>query len=123
MRIAMLLMVLACGPKKSPTPAVPAPPSVEEAQPGFLGLQVVVLIAPDSDEAGPLTVRTVYEASPAATAGFQPGDIVRSVGQTPVADVSSFIAAVQAYSAGDTVAVSIERDGEPKTLEATLDPR
>ena len=70
----------------------------------------------------PVIVGSVSEGSGAAAAGVLEGDLVLSIDGTPVesfADVGPLVVA----RAGDTVAVEVERNGEPLTLNATLGRR
>jgi membrane-associated protease RseP (regulator of RpoE activity) len=57
--------------------------------------------------------------SGAEAAGIEPGDIILSVGGVEV-DEGDLGAAVRSSDPGDTVLVVIERDGEERTLSATL---
>ncbi|MHB1450469.1 MAG: S1C family serine protease [Coriobacteriia bacterium] len=70
-------------------------------------------------EAGAL-IDTVSAGSPAEAAGIEPGDIVTSIGGTPVASVEDVFLAIRSHRVGDRVAVKIVRGDETLTLEATL---
>ncbi|MET0296730.1 MAG: M50 family metallopeptidase [Microbacterium sp.] len=57
-------------------------------------------------------------ASPAASAGFEPGDVILSVDGTPVASFEAASAVIRA-SADKTIPVVVERDGSQQTLRLT----
>ncbi len=56
----------------------------------------------------------------AAKAGLQEGDIITTVGDTPITDTKSLIDAVDAYKAGDSVPFAIFRNGETLEISVTL---
>lgn len=70
-------------------------------------------------DAGAL-IDTVSVGSPAEAAGIEPGDIVTSIGGTPVASVEDVFLAIRSHRVGDLVEVKIVRGEETLTLEATL---
>lgn len=57
-------------------------------------------------------------AAPAAAAGFEPGDTIRSIDGTPVETFADVSAIVQA-SAGQRLSVVVERDGAEQTISVT----
>ncbi|MDN3497292.1 site-2 protease family protein [Planococcus sp. APC 4015] len=57
-------------------------------------------------------------ASPAATAGFEPGDVIVAVDGTPVAIFAEASEIIRA-SAGDTIPVIVQRDGAEQSLRLT----
>jgi membrane-associated protease RseP (regulator of RpoE activity) len=61
----------------------------------------------------------IVQGSGAEAAGLESGDIVLSVGGIPV-EAGDLGAAVRAAEPGDTVEVVLERDGERRTVTATL---
>lgn len=65
----------------------------------------------------PPVVGAVMEDTPAAEAGFEPGDRILSIGGRPV-DSFEDISAVVMLSAGETLRVTVDRDGERRVLEA-----
>ena len=76
---------------------------------------------PDFACAGPgVRVAEVSPGSPAAAAGIRPGDVLVSLDGTPLADVRGYSAALKSHQAGDTVELTVRRDGEGMTLTATL---
>jgi serine protease Do len=56
---------------------------------------------------------------PASHAGVQPGDVVVSVNGHDIASASELTREVAKVHSGDTVRLSVYRDGKPKTLEIT----
>jgi regulator of sigma E protease len=69
--------------------------------------------------AGP--VRAVQAGSPAAAAGFRPGDRLKSLDGEPITDVIALDALLR-HRAGESIAINVARDGaEPATL--TVVPR
>lgn len=68
----------------------------------------------------PCLFASVLPDSPAAEAGLEPGDIVRTFGGTQVDCTDHFIDLVSGRS-GDAVAIEVERDGE--LVEAMVTPK
>lgn len=66
-----------------------------------------------------LVVAEVLEGSAAAEAGVQPGDRIVAVAGEPVADLAEVRAAIAAVPAGETYALTVERDGSEQTLTVT----
>ena len=56
----------------------------------------------------------------AKAAGLAAGDVLTSLGGTPVEDATELSAAVRAHQPGDEVAVVYERDGQERTATVTL---
>jgi putative serine protease PepD len=65
-------------------------------------------------------VTQVVKGSPAANAGLKVGDIVTSFDGTDIASADDLTAAVFAAKSGDTVSVTIRRDGATKHLSVKL---
>jgi regulator of sigma E protease len=63
-------------------------------------------------------VDSILENSPAATAGFRPGDVVKSINGTPVNDFTD-LQRIVSISAGTPLTVVVNRDGADLTLHAT----
>ena len=82
----------------------------------FLGVSLV------SDEAGAL-VQDVLPESPAALAGLQAGDLLRSIDGESVDTPRKAADLIRALEPGADVALGVERDGEMLTLEATTGSR
>ena len=63
------------------------------------------------------------EASPAANAGLQRGDVIVEFGGRDVGDLYEYTYALQAHEPGDRVEIVVLRDGERVTLSAVLGRR
>lgn len=68
-------------------------------------------------------VDSVRDDSPAADAGLQPFDVIRSVDGKKVIDNDDLIARISSYMPGDSVDLEIYRSGRPLELTATLAER
>ncbi|MBI3677127.1 MAG: Do family serine endopeptidase [Proteobacteria bacterium] len=68
-------------------------------------------------------VATVVPGSPAAQAGFEPGDLVVALNGSGVDDSRSLTRRVAALQAGTTATFSIVRNGDQKTLTAKIGQR
>jgi putative serine protease PepD len=66
------------------------------------------------------TVRTVVPGGPADKAGLRAGDVILRVGGQAIEDPGDVAEAIFDRRAGDRVAVTIERDGEQRTVQVTL---
>lgn len=65
-------------------------------------------------------VAGVVDDSPAKKAGIQEGDIITKFGNERISSASGIILAVRAHEIGETVPVTIWRDGKEITLDVTL---
>ena len=65
-------------------------------------------------------VAQVLPESPAASAGFKPGDIILRYGGEPVEDSSQLPRMIGVTPVGKTIAMSILRNGEPLEIKATI---
>jgi S1-C subfamily serine protease len=61
--------------------------------------------------------------SGAETAGIAPGDILVAFDGEPVTDLRGYSSLLASKNPGDTVEVTVFRDGEEKTFTATLGKR
>ncbi len=68
---------------------------------------------------GPVTLTSVVDGSPAASAGFKTGDTIVELNGQPVDSTEAFIVTTKALR-GDTVEVTYERDGSERTESVTL---
>jgi serine protease Do len=94
---------------------------------GWIGLDVQPLLKSSNVETGALVGGTI-EGSPAARAGFQPGDIVLSVGGQSVSvkfaeEIPLFNQTVMRLAFGKPVDVVILRKGERRTLRVVPEER
>ncbi|HJX62306.1 MAG TPA: PDZ domain-containing protein [Dehalococcoidia bacterium] len=70
-----------------------------------------------------VTIAWVIADSPADAAGLQRGDVIKAVDGTEVETPQDFRDAIQDKAVGDTVTLSIERDGQAQDVSATLAAR
>lgn len=70
-----------------------------------------------------VTIAWVIADSPADTTGLQRGDVIKSVDGTTIETPKDFRDAIQDKAVGDSVTLSIERDGQAQDVTATLDAR
>jgi S1-C subfamily serine protease len=73
----------------------------------------------DETSTGP----AVVAKGPAAAAGVKDGDIITKIGDQPIDTVHPLDAVLSQFSPGDTVAVTVLRDGTTTTLQVTLGVR
>ena len=65
----------------------------------------------------------VKPGSPAAKAGFQAGDVLIQFGDKPIQNLYDFTDALRRSKVGDTVQVTVLRDGKPVKAPVTLEQR
>lgn len=68
-------------------------------------------------------VQEVSSGSAANKAGIQANDIITKIGDHEIAGYSDLKAALQKYSAGETVKVTVSRSGETLELDVTMDEK
>ena len=68
-----------------------------------------------------IEIQEVAEGSGGAAAGLEAGDVVTQVDEKAITSTSSLVATIRGYRPGDTVTMVVERDGDTRTLTATLD--
>jgi serine protease Do len=68
-----------------------------------------------------LYISSVEKGSPADKAGARVGDIIRKVNGTVISDVNEAYRAIFGANVGDTVTLTVERDGKPVNLRLTLE--
>jgi len=62
----------------------------------------------------------VSEDKPAQKAGLKKGDVVKKLGENEVTDMMSYMKALSKFEEGQTVTVTVERDGKPLAVEVTF---
>jgi S1-C subfamily serine protease len=82
----------------------------------YLGVQIA-----DDDEGARLA--EVLPGTPADEAGLQPGDLVTEAGGEPVESADDLRAAVESREPGDELELTIERDGDTRTVTVELGRR
>lgn len=85
-----------------------------KAQHALLGVSVTTAAS------GGVTVRQVGAGSAAASAGVKAGDVITAIDGTSVATAEKLRAIIAGHQPGDSVSLTIKRNGSSKTLEATL---
>jgi len=68
-------------------------------------------------------VSSVVPDSPAAAAGLQEGDILVRIDEAPIADLQGYAGVLRTLEVGQTVALTILRQGVEMTVSATLEAR
>ncbi|WP_349370156.1 Do family serine endopeptidase [Salinarimonas sp.] len=96
-----------------------------EVERGFLGVQIQpvsedIAAGVGLDEAEGAIVGQVTPDSPAAEAGFEVGDIVLAVNGDTIEDARDLSRTIAFMDPGETVEVTVFRDGERRTVEVTI---
>ena len=108
------------GQYRRPTLGIEVDDSLNERLKQQLGVKgvVVLRVAPGSaaDQAG------MQGATISRDGGIVPGDIILSIGETPVESVGKLLVRLDQYQVGDTVRVTISRKGSQLTLDVALQP-
>jgi len=65
-------------------------------------------------------ITSLYVGGPAQAAGLQPGDLIQSVGGSPVRNAQETLARIAATRPGDALAVEIVRGGEKRAVEMLI---
>jgi putative serine protease PepD len=85
-----------------------------KAQHALLGVSV------QTAASGGVTVGSVSSGSAADSAGVKAGDVITAVDGTKVTTAEKLRAIIAGHKPGDSITLTIERGGSPKTLTATL---
>ena len=99
-----------------------------EVSNAYLGVGTTDLSPEDAERFGVSVgsgaiVETVEPGSGADTAGVRRGDIIVRLGDEPIENTGDLLGALRDYRPGDTVELTIVRDGEEQTLQVTLGER
>jgi S1-C subfamily serine protease len=81
----------------------------------FLGVSVG-----DSSDGSGAVIEAVEAGSPAASAGLEAGDVNTALAGQQITDANDLVSAVQAEKPGDTVSVTIDRNGSSGRVRVTL---
>ena len=65
----------------------------------------------------------VPAGTPAADAGLRKGDVVTGVDDTQVDDGIALIVAIRAHQPGQTVTLTVRREGQVRKIRVTLDAK
>lgn len=74
----------------------------------------------DDDITEGVVIAEVEKNSPASKAGIKANDVIVKVGDNKVSDVAEFRYRLYSYNVGDTVKITVNRDGKLKELEVKL---
>ncbi len=87
----------------------------------FLGVGARTAAGEENAEIGTgAEIVSVEPDSAASQSGLREGDVVTAVGDRPVTSSAELTAAVRSAAPGDTVSLTVLRDGETATVEVTL---
>ena len=78
--------------------------------------QYLNLPEPEKTTGKGVVVKEIEPSSPASIAGIQPGDILLSIANRPLASVEGYQTVINGIPTGDTVSVQLFRNGNPLTL-------
>jgi hypothetical protein len=79
---------------------------------------------PDFAWTGPgVKVESIVPGSPAATAGMQPGDVLKTIAGEDVTNLNRYSEILKLHTPGERVKVGIERAGKPLQVEVTFQAR
>jgi S1-C subfamily serine protease len=84
-----------------------------------LGVRVATVTGPTGNPAGAGVV-DVFPGGGAAKAGIQAGDVITKVDGTEVRSAQDLSAQLTKFEVGQTVEVTVQRDGSEETLKVTL---
>ncbi len=92
---------------------------------GMRGARAFVGIVPDvsDEEGGGYRIAGVSSGSPAASAGLQPGDVIRRFAGAPIGGIDDFTKVLSEHAPGDEVEVEFVRGEETRTVTLTLGTR
>ena len=95
---------------------------------GWLGLEVQALTPELAESFGLLDspgilVAGVYRDGPAAKAGLQPGDVILKIAEEGAQDGRTSMNQVARMQPGEKIKIDILRNGQPRTLHATIGVR
>lgn len=102
--------------------------STGKATHAYIGVSTVTLTPDlqsqyDLSRSSGILVAQVSAGGPAARAGIQQGDIIVELEGEEMVESADLLMAIRDKKPGDTVEVSIDRNGEQMVIEVTLDER
>jgi S1-C subfamily serine protease len=84
-----------------------------------IGAHVATISGPDGAPAG-VGIVTISDGGPASKAGLRAGDVIQAIGKARTPDTSALAQALATARPGQTVAVTIARQGQTLTVPVTL---
>jgi len=111
--------------RPAPTPS-PTPPVQQQGNQPWLGISPIPIAPEDAEEfemVPGVFVQNVYAGSAAANAGMQEGDVIISLGGSPVPTVEALREVIARHVVGDTIVATVWRNGEILELTLTLTAR
>jgi S1-C subfamily serine protease len=84
-----------------------------------IGAEVATVLGPDGT-AGGVGVVAITSGGGAERAGLRAGDVITAVGGAQTTDTTALSQALAAAEPGDTVTVTISRDGQDRSVQVTL---
>ncbi len=90
-----------------------------EPRHGWIGINVAE--APEAVDGSHAEMTKIMKDTPAAGSGIEEGDILLQVGQTPIHEPEDVLDASFFISAGDTVPITVMRDGKKLTFNVQAD--
>jgi putative serine protease PepD len=76
-----------------------------------------------ANSTGGAQVSAVTPNSPASNAGLQPRDLITALNGKAISSTEQFISTIDGYQPGDSVTMTIKRDGQTKQVKVTLGTR
>ncbi|QIX27676.1 PDZ domain-containing protein [Nocardioides sp. JQ2195] len=74
-------------------------------------------------DGGGARIQEVVGDSPAADSGLKKGDLITALDDRPVTDNATLIVAIRSHLPGDTVTLTVDRDGDTKKVDVELDSK
>ena len=94
----------------------------------YLGVSLVDLTSETSKQFGGrlesgAVVMEIDPDGPAARAGIQSGDVITAIGSAEVEDSGDLLGELRSYQPGDTVQLTVDRNGQQRRVPVTLGER
>ena len=77
----------------------------------------------NGNSTGGAQVSSIQPNSPATAAGLQPGDVVTGINAKKITTTDGFIATVDGYNPGDTITLTVQRNGSAQHIHLKLGTR
>jgi putative serine protease PepD len=106
--------------------AIPSNTVAQIAQEIIAGKKVVhayVGVELSGNSAGGALISSVEAGTPATAAGLKAGDLVTAIDGQAITSTDQFIAVIDNYAPGQTITVTLTRQGQTKQIKVTLGTR